>query len=84
VLFVGAGVAFAWVAWKVLRSDDVDHWLAGAALSLGVVAGYVLSCTVGLPGLSIEHWSKLGDISTALACALVALACIRSRVVAQP
>ena len=79
VLFLGAGVGFGWVAWKLLRSDNFDSWLAGAALALGVAAGYVLSCTVGLPGLPIERWSELGDTSTTLAILVLALAAIRSR-----
>ena len=79
VLFLGAGAGFAWVAWRLFRSDNVDTWLAGGALALGVVVGYVLSCTVGLPGLPIERWSELGDTSTSLAVLLVALAVIRGR-----
>ncbi|MCA1842000.1 MAG: hypothetical protein LC792_02175, partial [Actinobacteria bacterium] len=79
VLFVAAGAGFGWVAWKLLRSDDLDSWLAGGALALGVAAGYLLSCTVGLPGLPTEHWSDLGDTSAILAAFVVVLAVIRSR-----
>lgn len=78
VLFLGAAGGFGWVAWKLLHSDDLDSWLAAAALALGVVAGYVLSCTVGLPGLPTEQWSDLGDTSTALAVLVVALAGVRT------
>lgn len=79
VLFLVAGAGFGWVVWKLFRSDDLESWLAGAALALGVAAGYLLSCTVGLPGLPIEHWSDLGDTSTTLAVVVLALAAIRSR-----
>ena len=78
VLFLLAGAGFGWVAWKLLRSDDLDSWLVAAALAMGVAAGYLLSCTVGLPGLPIEHWSELGDASTTIAAVVVALAAIRS------
>jgi hypothetical protein len=67
LLFAFAGLAFGFVAWRLLRSDDVDGWVAAAALALGVTGGYVLSCTVGLPGLPTERWSDLGDASTSLA-----------------
>ena len=77
VLFVLAGAAFGWVAWKLLRSDELDSWLTAAALAVGVAAGYVLSCTVGLPGLPIEHWSEVGDASTTVAVVVLALAAIR-------
>jgi hypothetical protein len=79
VLFLVAGVGFGWVAWKLLRSDDLNNWLAGAALAFAVAAGYLLSCTIGLPGLPTEHWSQLGDTSTTLAVVVLALAAIRSR-----
>ena len=78
VLFLLAGAGFGWVAWKLLRSDDLDSWLVAAALAMGVAAGYLLSCTVGLPGLTTEHWSELGDASTTIAVVVVALAAIRS------
>ena len=78
VLFLLVGTGFGWVAWKLLRSDDPDGWLLAAALAMGVAAGYLLSCTVGLPGLPIEHWSGLGDASTTVAMVVLALAAIRS------
>ena len=78
VLFLLAGAAFGWVAWKLLRSDALDSWLVAAALAMGVSAGYLLSCTVGLPGLPIERWSELGDASTAVALVVLVLAAIRS------
>jgi hypothetical protein len=78
VLFFLAGIAFGYVAWRLLRSDDVDGWVAAAALALGVAGGYLLSCTVGLPGLPTERWSGLGDASTSLAIVVVAVAGARS------
>jgi hypothetical protein len=78
VLFLLAGAGFSCVAWKLLRSDDLDSWLAAAALALGVAGGYLLSCTVGLPGLPLEHWSELGDATTTVAVVVLALAGIRA------
>ena len=59
VLFLGAGAGFGWIAWRLLRSDSFDIWLAGGALALGVAVGYLLSCTIGLPGLPIFQESCL-------------------------
>ena len=78
VLFLLTGAAFGWVGWKLFQSDDLDSWLVAAALAMGVAAGYLLSCTVGLPGLPIERWSELGDASTTVAVVVVVLAAIRS------
>jgi hypothetical protein len=82
VLFAAAAASFGWVAVRLLRADDIDGWLAGAGLALGVATGYVLSCTVSLPGLSPEHWSALGDTSTGLAAVLLVAALARIRLAA--
>jgi hypothetical protein len=79
LLFGVAAVGFGWVALHLVRGDGIDGWLAGAALAVGSTAGYLLSCTVGLPGLSREHWSRLGDSSTTLAAVLLVAAAARSR-----
>jgi hypothetical protein len=83
VLFGVAALCFGWVAVRLLRGDDPDGWVAGSALAVGVAAGYLLSCTVGLPGLSRQHWSALGDGSTTLATVLLVAALLRSRLL-QP
>jgi hypothetical protein len=81
LLFGVAAAAFGCVAVQLLRADDIDGWVAAAALAAGAIAGYLLSCTVGLPGLTPEHWSALGDISSTLAAVLLAAALARSRLV---
>jgi hypothetical protein len=80
VLFGVAAASFGWVAVRLLRGDDIEGWVAGAGLALGVATGYVLNCTVGLPGLSPEPWSALGDTSTSLAGVLLSAAVARSRI----
>jgi hypothetical protein len=82
VLFGVAAASFGWVAGRLLRGDDIEGWVAGAGLALGVATGYVLSCTVGLPGLAPEQWSALGDTSTSLAGVLLVAAVVRSRILA--
>jgi hypothetical protein len=83
LLFSVAAVGFGWVAAHLLRSDDIDGWLMGAALAVGATAGYLLSCTVGLPGLSREHWSVLGNTSTLLGAVLLAATGARTRLHAE-
>lgn len=78
-LFAVAAACFGWVAVRLFTTDDVDGWLAGASLAIGVGAGYVLSCTVGLPGISREHWNSLGDASTGVAAVLLLAAVARIR-----
>lgn len=81
LLFGVAAAAFGCVSVQLLRADDIDGWVAAAALAVGATAGYLLSCTVGLPGLAPEHWSPLGDISTTLAAVLLAASVARRRLV---
>jgi peptidoglycan/LPS O-acetylase OafA/YrhL len=83
VLFGVAAASFGWVAVQLLRGDDIEGWVAGVALALGVATGYVLSCTIGLPGLSPEPWSGLGNTSTSLAAVLLIAATARSRILAS-
>ena len=71
LLFAVTAACFGWVVARLWRTDDVDGWLAGAALALGVAVGYLLSCTVGLPGISPEQWSAMGDASTGVAAVLL-------------
>jgi peptidoglycan/LPS O-acetylase OafA/YrhL len=83
VLFGVAAASFGWVAVQLLRGDDIEGWVAGVGLALGVATGYILSCTIGLPGLSPEPWSGLGDTSTSLAGVLLLAAVARSRILAS-
>jgi hypothetical protein len=83
VLFGVAAASFGWVAVQLLRGDDIEGWVAGVGLALGVATGYILSCTIGLPGLSPERWSGLGDTSTSLAGVLLLAAVARSRILAS-
>jgi hypothetical protein len=78
LLFAVAAAGFAWVAVRLLMADDIEAWLVGAALAVGVSLGYLLSCTVGLPGLTPQHWSALGDTSTSLAAVLLVATVVRS------
>jgi hypothetical protein len=57
--FVAALIAAA----GIYRKQDWG-WLLGAAVAVGSMLGYILSRTVGLPGMEIEAWLQpLGVIS---------------------
>lgn len=57
--FSGAVVA----AIGIYRNDRWG-WLLGVVLAGGAFVGYVVSCTVGLPGLEVEEWLQpLGILS---------------------
>lgn len=79
VLFAVATGGFGWVALRVLRADDVEAWWIGALLAAGVAGGYVLSCTIGLPGLRPTSWSPLGVASSTVAVTFLVTALGRSR-----
>jgi hypothetical protein len=50
------------VAAALWLSDDRRAWLAGAALSLGMIVAFLISRTFGLPGFNEagvwEHWTE--------------------------
>jgi hypothetical protein len=53
-LFVANGVGALVAAVGVYRDQPVLGWLLGAVMAGGALLGYVLSRTVGLPGLPAE------------------------------
>jgi hypothetical protein len=58
-LITGSLGSAAWL----LRASDSRAWAAGALLSLGAIAGFVYSRTVGLPGSTGDignWWQPLG------------------------
>ena len=49
-------------------------WLLGVGIALGSLVGYVLSRTVGLPGMEIEEWLQpVGVLSLAVEVVFVLL-----------
>ncbi|MGW2176551.1 hypothetical protein ACWCXX_00375 [Streptomyces sp. NPDC001732] len=57
VLFlIGGVVLLAVAAGLVLRQRPFAAWLVGAATSIGMIAGFLLSRTVGLPGYRETDW----------------------------
>jgi len=59
ILYFGPIVGGLWLAGMLIRRDSSLAWIAGGALSLMVIIGYVLTRTTGLPNASgdIGNWS---------------------------
>ncbi|MET9658347.1 hypothetical protein [Streptomyces sp. NPDC006510] len=57
VLFlIGCVVLLAVAAGLALQQRPLGAWLIGAATSIGMIAGFLLSRTVGLPGYRETDW----------------------------
>lgn len=50
VSFLAAAAGTGWASYRLWRHDDSTAWLVGAALSAGMVLGFLISRTVGLFG----------------------------------
>lgn len=50
VSFLVAAAGTGWAAYRLWRRDDPAAWAVGAALSAGMIVGFLLSRTVGLFG----------------------------------
>jgi len=61
LFIVGGLVELGLAAWLWLR-DDLRAWAAAAAAMAGMGAGFVLSRTVGLPGLHESDWELSGVV----------------------
>jgi hypothetical protein len=59
-MYVGLIAGCIAVGAALLRRSDPRTWTAAGALSLSVIAGYVLSRTTGLPGASgdVGNWNE--------------------------
>ncbi|MFD0277857.1 hypothetical protein ACFVHB_28660 [Kitasatospora sp. NPDC127111] len=57
VLFVvGSVVMLAVAAGLLLLRRPIGAWLVGSATSIGMIVGFLLSRTVGLPGYQEDEW----------------------------
>jgi len=74
ILFLCGAAASAVIAGRLWIADHTPAWIAGAAVSLGMGAGFVLSRTVGLPGFHESEWELSGIVSLLLEAGFLALA----------
>jgi hypothetical protein len=69
VLFLLGAAASALVAVRLWKRDDARAWLLGALVSAGMLGGFVLSRTTGLPGFHESEWELSGIVSMLLEAA---------------
>ncbi|MFJ7197637.1 MULTISPECIES: hypothetical protein [unclassified Streptomyces] len=75
VLFlIGGVVLLAVAAGLALRQRPLGAWLIGAVTSIGMIAGFLLSRTVGLPGYREAGWEPPYGILCLIAEAVFVLA----------
>jgi hypothetical protein len=63
VLFLLAGLTAVGLAVELWRTGDRTVWAGGGVLCTGLVVGFVLSRTVGLPAFSKDSWEPSGVFS---------------------
>ena len=78
LFFVGAAVLLV-AGVQLLRRDDPRAWLAGAAVSLGMLVSGVLSRTTGLPFFKEDAWEPTLLLSFALEAAFLLVLVLRTR-----
>ena len=69
VLFLLGAAASALVAVRLWQRDDARAWLLGALVSAGMLGGFLLSRTTGLPGFHETEWELSGIVSMLLEAA---------------
>jgi hypothetical protein len=56
ILFVAGGVALLLAAGALALQNSVTAWWAGALVNGGMILGFALSRTIGLPGYHEQGW----------------------------
>jgi hypothetical protein len=79
LLFVAPIATFGFVAVQLALGDNPLAWRVGSAIACLTALAYLLSTTVGLPGLQPQHWAPLGEASLALEALVVASAMAHAR-----
>lgn len=75
VLFIIGGLALCLSAVGLaISTTRKPAWALGGLISVGMFLGFVLSRTVGLPGLLEGEWPPVGILSLVLEAVFVALA----------
>ena len=73
-MFGMCGVASMIAAIGIVRGERLWGWGLGLLIAGGVCVGYIVSRTVGLPGMEVEEWlNSLGILSLVLEISFVGL-----------
>jgi hypothetical protein len=74
LMFGMCGVASVIAAIGIVRGEPLWGWGLGLLIAGGAFVGYILSRTVGLPGMEVEEWlNSLGILSLVLEISFVGL-----------
>jgi hypothetical protein len=74
LLFLANGIAAIVAAFGILRGDRRWGWGLGVLVAGGALVSYVISRTVGLPGLAPDIWLEpLGILSLMVEAAFIVL-----------
>jgi len=74
LLFVANGIAAIVAAVGIYRGERIWGWGLGLVVAAGALIGYVISRTVGLPGIAPDVWLEpLGILSLLVEAAFVVL-----------
>ena len=64
LLFIANGVAACVAAWGIYRNSRTWGWTLGLLVAAGAFIMYIISRTVGLPGIDVDTWAEpLGTLS---------------------
>jgi hypothetical protein len=80
LLFVANGIAAVVAAFGIYRGERRWGWGLGVVVAGGALVGYIISRTVGLPGLAPDIWLEpLGVLSLMVEAAFIALYALSRR-----
>lgn len=80
LLFLANGIAAVVAAFGIYRGARLLGWGLGVLVAGGALVGYVISRTVGLPGLAPDVWLEpLGILSLMVEAAFIALYALSRR-----
>lgn len=80
LLFLANGIAAVVAAFGIYRGERRWGWGLGVLVAGGALVGYIISRTVGLPGLAPDIWLEpLGVLSLMVEAAFIALYALPGR-----
>jgi hypothetical protein len=84
LLFLVPITGFGWVAVRLSVADDSSAWAVGCVLAAATCLTFVLSRTVGLPGIVQQPWTIPGMTSLGLELLLCVLATVHGLILRRP
>jgi hypothetical protein len=77
LLFVANALGASLAAWGMYRDDGRWVWVLGLGVAGGALIAYVISRTIGLPGVPVDDWGEpLGIMSMIVEGGFVLLALV--------